>query len=208
MSRRGLGWKGLALAGGLSAANTGFAGTHPAYASRAPSEQGWSSSTPEHSVPGVEHEKTPIARDVRIVVHMAPARGGGRPREYLEVLYRGESALRFPVSTAVRTSVLGADGKIRWPRTPVGTFPLQRAVVDEHSLKSGTPMPWALYFGDSPATPFAVHGITAPAEIAKLGHPASSGCVRLRPDHAKAVFDFVMRHGGVHRAEVEVRSGT
>ena len=50
------------------------------------------------------------------------------------------------------------------------------------------PMPHAIFFYDG----FAIHGTN---ELARLGGPASHGCVRLHPAHAAALFALVQRNG-------------
>ena len=47
-------------------------------------------------------------------------------------------------------------------------------------------MPIFFYYG------FAIHGTN---ELARLGGPASHGCVRLHPAHAAALFALVRRDG-------------
>jgi hypothetical protein len=51
-----------------------------------------------------------------------------------------------------------------------------------------TPMPWAVFFHRG----YAVHGTM---EAYNLGHAASHGCVRLRPDNASILFSLVRRVG-------------
>jgi len=50
------------------------------------------------------------------------------------------------------------------------------------------PMPHAIFFYDG----FAIHGTN---ELARLGGPASHGCVRPHPAHAAALFALVQRNG-------------
>jgi lipoprotein-anchoring transpeptidase ErfK/SrfK len=50
------------------------------------------------------------------------------------------------------------------------------------------PMPHAIFFYYG----FAIHGTN---DIARLGGPASHGCVRLHPSHAAALFALVQRNG-------------
>jgi hypothetical protein len=51
-----------------------------------------------------------------------------------------------------------------------------------------SPMPWSVFFHRG----YAVHGTM---EAYHLGHAASHGCVRLRPDHARVLFGLVKRVG-------------
>jgi hypothetical protein len=50
---------------------------------------------------------------------------------------------------------------------------------------------------------YAVHATT---EVYNLGHAASHGCVRLRPDHAATLF-ALMRRQGLERTKVVVTNG-
>lgn len=84
----------------------------------------------------------------------------------------------WPVSTA-RT------GK----RTPTGSWsPNFLSRNHRSSLYGGAPMPFSIFFHGN----YAIHGTT---EVAKLGQPASAGCVRLHPDHARILFDRVREDG-------------
>jgi lipoprotein-anchoring transpeptidase ErfK/SrfK len=60
--------------------------------------------------------------------------------------------------------------------------------VARRRLKISAPMPHAIFFYDG----FAIHGTN---ELARLGGPASHGCVRLHPAHAAALFALVQRNG-------------
>jgi lipoprotein-anchoring transpeptidase ErfK/SrfK len=48
-------------------------------------------------------------------------------------------------------------------------------------------MPWSVFFHGH----YAIHGIN---EVSKLGRPASAGCIRLHPDHAKQLFALVQKN--------------
>ncbi|MGH7880622.1 MAG: L,D-transpeptidase, partial [Candidatus Binataceae bacterium] len=64
---------------------------------------------------------------------------------------------------------------------------------------SMTPMPWAMFFHRG----YAVHGTM---EAYNLGHAASHGCVRLRPDNAAILFSLV-RHQGTRNTTMVVMNG-
>jgi lipoprotein-anchoring transpeptidase ErfK/SrfK len=69
--------------------------------------------------------------------------------------------------------------------TPSGTFRPQMMARRWYSRKYyNSPMPYSIFFHYG----FAIHGTT---EIARLGGPASHGCVRLHPSHAAALFALV-----------------
>lgn len=49
-------------------------------------------------------------------------------------------------------------------------------------------MPYSIFFLGG----CAIHGTT---EVRNLGKPVSHGCVRLKPDNARILFDLVLRYG-------------
>jgi lipoprotein-anchoring transpeptidase ErfK/SrfK len=74
-------------------------------------------------------------------------------------------------------------------RTPMGEYrPYALDRMHYSSLYDWTPMPHSIFFRRG----FAIHGTL---EIRKLGRPVSHGCVRLRPDNARALFNLVRRQG-------------
>jgi lipoprotein-anchoring transpeptidase ErfK/SrfK len=69
--------------------------------------------------------------------------------------------------------------------TPRGTFHPQILVRFHRSrLYNNAPMPWSIFFHGN----YAIHGTT---EVARLGRPASAGCIRLAPEHAERLFALV-----------------
>jgi len=91
------------------------------------------------------------------------------------------------------------DGTMRysWPvstgrsgyGTPGGVFHPQSMARRYFSRKYyNAPMPHAIFFYYG----FAIHGTN---DLARLGGPASHGCVRLHPSHAAALFALVGRQG-------------
>ncbi len=94
------------------------------------------------------------------------------------VVIDGVEAYRWPVSTGTR----GHD-------TPAGNFRPARLERHWYSRQyEMTPMPWAVFFHRG----YAVHGTM---EATNLGHAASHGCVRLRPDNAAILYSLVRRQG-------------
>jgi lipoprotein-anchoring transpeptidase ErfK/SrfK len=74
-------------------------------------------------------------------------------------------------------------------RTPVGTYqPTRLERMWYSTIYDNAPMPYSIFFHGG----YAIHGTT---EIGNLGQPASHGCVRLHPDHARTLFDLVLEHG-------------
>ena len=73
--------------------------------------------------------------------------------------------------------------------TPSGVFHPQSMQRMHFSRKYyNSPMPHSIFFYYG----FAIHGTN---DIARLGGPASHGCVRLHPSHAAALYGLVQRSG-------------
>lgn len=82
----------------------------------------------------------------------------------------------WPISSA-------RPGKV----TPVGTYhPQFLSANHKSSLYNNAPMPWSVFFHGH----YAIHGTN---EVSKLGRPASAGCIRLHPEHAKRLFELVQQ---------------
>lgn len=96
----------------------------------------------------------------------------------MTVLYNGEVAYRWPVSTA-------RAGKY----TPRGTWSAKwLSKYHKSSLYNNAPMPFAIFFNGN----YAIHGTD---QVSRLGRPASAGCVRLHPDHAARLFELTQQVG-------------
>ena len=99
-------------------------------------------------------------------------------QQQMTVTYNGQEMHTWPVSTARR-------GKV----TPVGSWKAKWLSRNhKSSLYDNAPMPYSIFYNGN----YAVHGTTS---IAKLGQPASAGCVRLHPDNAAILFDMAKREG-------------
>ena len=73
--------------------------------------------------------------------------------------------------------------------TPAGTFHPQMMARHWFSrVYYNSPMPYSIFFYYG----FAIHGSY---EIARIGRPASHGCIRLHPEDAAILFDLVQREG-------------
>ena len=103
------------------------------------------------------------------------------------------------IDKSAQRMAVSVDGATRynWPvstgrrgyGTPSGTFRPQSMARRYFSRKYyNSPMPHAIFFHRG----FAIHGTN---DIARLGGPASHGCVRLHPSHAAALFALVERDG-------------
>ena len=84
-------------------------------------------------------------------------------------------------------------------RTPVGTFQPTRMHERYFSQKyDGAPMPYSIFFYGG----YAIHGTT---DLARLGTPASHGCIRLDPANAQKLFTLVKKNGA-NNTRIDVRS--
>lgn len=73
--------------------------------------------------------------------------------------------------------------------TPTGTWsPTWLSIGHKSKTYDNAPMPFAVFFTGG----YAVHATDA---VAKLGQPASHGCVRLARDNAAMFFDLVDTYG-------------
>ena len=82
--------------------------------------------------------------------------------------------------------------------TPAGTFHPQRMAARWFStVYYNAPMPHAIFFSGG----FAIHGSY---DIARLGGPASHGCIRLHPSDAATLFGLVQREG-MHNTTIVVQ---
>ena len=101
---------------------------------------------------------------------------------------------------------VSVDGAMRysWPvstgrrgyGTPNGVFHPQMMARRWYSKKYyNSPMPHSIFFYGG----FAIHGTN---DLARLGGPASHGCVRLHPSHAAALYALVERQRGSTRIEI------
>ena len=98
--------------------------------------------------------------------------------QVMHVYHHGKLVHEWPVSTA-------RAGKI----TPTGDWRPQLLSRNHRSSRyNNAPMPFAIFYSGH----YAIHGTD---QINRLGRPASAGCVRLHPDHARVLFDMVRAEG-------------
>lgn len=108
-------------------------------------------------------------------------------------------SLRVTVDLSDQQMIVTAGDEIlhQWPVstaragkcTPVGTYtPYLMKRMHYSSLYNNAPMPWSIFFAGN----YAIHGTT---DVAKLGTPASAGCVRLAPDNAETLYGEVKAVG-------------
>lgn len=121
---------------------------------------------------------------------LGPAAAGivvtvNKSTQRLSVAVDGDVRYSWPTSTA------------RWGySTPNGSYRPQRLERKWYSRKyDWSPMPYSIFFHGG----YAIHGSY---EISHLGRPASHGCIRLRPSHAKVLFNLVRKNRGDTRIVV------
>lgn len=96
----------------------------------------------------------------------------------MEVIVDGQVVHQWDVSS-------GRDGF----STPTGTWrPLRMHTMWHSRTYDNAPMPHAIFFQGG----YAFHATNA---IGRLGSRASHGCIRLHPDHARALFALVQNYG-------------
>lgn len=96
----------------------------------------------------------------------------------MRVYQNGFLRYSWPVSTARRGYV-----------TPTGTYGPKRMHKMWYSRKyHNSPMPHSIFFRGG----YAIHGTDA---VKNLGRPASHGCIRLHPDHARMLYGMVKAAG-------------
>ena len=83
-------------------------------------------------------------------------------------------------------------------RTPTGTWRPKWLNRMHYSRKyNNSPMPHSIFFHGG----YAIHGTNY---IRNLGRPASHGCVRLHPSHARKLFRLVRKHG-MRNTRIKIR---
>ena len=121
---------------------------------------------------------------------------------------RAEAAVVVNIDRASQTMEVSADGAYLYSwrvstgrpgyGTPAGTFRPQRMAARWFStIYYNAPMPHAIFFYGG----FAIHGSY---DIARLGGPASHGCIRLYPNDAATLFGLVQREG-MHNTTIVVQ---
>ena len=101
-----------------------------------------------------------------------------RASQTMAVIVNDEQLYTWRVST----------GRAGWV-TPSGVFHPQFMAVHWYSrIFNNAPMPHSIFYSG----PFAIHGTT---DVARLGRPASHGCIRLAPADAAVLFGIVEKEG-------------
>lgn len=108
-------------------------------------------------------------------------------QQTMTVIRNGRVIRRWPVSTGRKPY-----------RTPTGRYrPTRMHVYWESRKYYRSPMPHSIFFYHG----YAIHGTN---EVKRLGRPASHGCVRLHPRHAKELF-YLVKSAGRSRTRILVQ---
>jgi lipoprotein-anchoring transpeptidase ErfK/SrfK len=132
----------------------------------------------------------------------APSHAAGFSFNFLPSLVTGRPSVTAEVSLAEQRMVLtvvdkaGLAKTFIWKvstgrqgyRTPTGAWNPTWLSRDHWSKTYDAPMPFAVFFTGG----YAIHATDA---VAKLGQPASHGCIRLAKDNAAMFFELVKTYG-------------
>lgn len=144
---------------------------------------------------GLEASLTPeLRQDFALFLYVSKA-----PPQRLYAFRKTDNGLTllydWPASTGRARAEVTPAGRRVLTDTPEGLYQLDpaRLYADYRSHSWDQPMPHAMFFDwvrHGQKTGLAIHAAMG-ADIAKLGRPASAGCVHLSPDHARILFDLV-----------------
>src|SRR5690606_11060482 len=105
--------------------------------------------------------------------------------------------VRISKSSQTMNAYVNGQHAYSWPdptgrrgdSTPTGSYGPQWLSRFHRSRKYyNSPMPYSIFFRGG----YAIHGSY---ETARLGRPASHGCIRLHPSHARRLFGLVQSYG-------------
>jgi len=98
--------------------------------------------------------------------------------------YSGDKVLRRVTVSTADGPTLSTGQDLEGPHNHVGHFGVYKKNVDHVSGQYGSPMPFSMFFWKG----HAIHA-TEPHLYAKLGSPASHGCVRTNLEDAQWLFE-------------------
>lgn len=144
---------------------------------------------------GLEASLTPELRqdfDLFLYVSKAPVQ---RLYAFRKMGNRLALLYDWPASTGREQAEVTPGGRRVFTDTPAGFYQLDpaRMYADYRSHAWDQSMPHAMFFDwvrHGQKTGLAIHAAMG-ADIARLGNPASAGCVHLSPEHARTLFDLV-----------------
>ena len=119
---------------------------------------------------------------------LAAAASDQTPQRILAHIDLSDQTMMVYVDQVLRHTFKVSTGRGRY-RTPTGKWNAGWLASKWRSRKyNNAPMPWSVFCDNG----YAVHGTTA---IKRLGSPASHGCIRLHPDHARIFYKLVETAG-------------
>jgi lipoprotein-anchoring transpeptidase ErfK/SrfK len=146
--------------------------------------------------------KTIVALATAFTLFLSSPSEAGFSFNFLPSLVTGKPSVTATVSLSRQVMVLNVVDKsglartYMWKvstgksgyRTPTGAWNPTWLSPNHWSKKYDAPMPFAVFFTGG----YAIHATDA---VAKLGQPASHGCVRLAPENAAMFFELVRTYG-------------
>ena len=118
-----------------------------------------------------------------------------------------DAKVLIAIDKSTQRITVSVDGAARWTwpvstgrrghATPAGSFQAFRMEEDHYSKEwDDAPMPHSIFFTKRG------HAIHGSFDTRRLGTPASAGCVRLHPDHARQLFALVKAQGVLNTSVV------
>jgi lipoprotein-anchoring transpeptidase ErfK/SrfK len=135
--------------------------------------------------------KARMAYTNRLTILVNKAQKGTSPTaQQMNVYLDGQLIQTFPVSTGRERPEHSPSGKDYFSSTPTGDFRIDWRAKNWVSQTWLAPMPYAQFFSGG----VAIHA-TVPSHYKALGSRDSGGCVRLRLENAKIMWDLVDQVG-------------
>jgi lipoprotein-anchoring transpeptidase ErfK/SrfK len=145
---------------------------------------------------------TKLAAAVTLMLGLAVAPAEAGFLQNLRPLITGTPSVTATVSLSqqrMTLDVIDRDGTAKtyvWKvstgktgfETPKGSYRAKRLSIDHWSKTYEAPMPYSVFF-------FGGYAIHATDAVARLGQPASHGCIRLAKDNAAMFYELVDTYG-------------
>lgn len=142
-------------------------------------------------IPAKNFFKAHVTYTNRLTIIVNKAEYGTSPTaQQMNVYLDGQLIHTFPVSTGRERPEIAKSGKQYFSSTPTGDFRIEWRAANWFSQLWQAPMPYAQFFSGG----VAIHA-TVPSHYKRLGHRDSGGCVRLRLENAKIMWDLVNQVG-------------
>ena len=156
-----------------------------------------SSATPQEATIIAAPKSQPITGELRLLGETASEKKTPPEKPIIAKIDISEQRMNVYVNGLITHSWKVSTARQGY-YTPRGEYAPYRMHTMWRSRKyNNAPMPYAVFFHKG----WAIHGTTS---IARLGRPASHGCVRLHPDNAKILFKLIKAAGGMKSAKVVI----